>query len=99
MNELCPVLSSDHPPALIRQAKSNFLPIASAAIESELIPASIYAMYLGDMESEQAEELRKFLPDPNFETVCTSDEPQKFSCTEEVRLILEYFKQKGGRLP
>lgn len=38
--------------AFIRQAKTNFLPIASAAIESELIPVSIYAMCLGDMESE-----------------------------------------------
>lgn len=81
--------------AFIRQAKADFKPIHVAGVESKFIPISVYAACLDVMELSQAEELRQFLPDSSFEIVCTSNEAQHFPYTEDVRLILEFFKQIG----
>lgn len=38
---------------------------------------------------------RVYLPNPDFEAVCTTNQKPKFSGTEEHRVILEFFKQQG----
>ena len=43
----------------------------------------------------EAKNLRQYLPDKKFELVCTTNKKPKFSGTEDVRIILEYFKTQG----
>lgn len=81
--------------AFIRQAKTDFSLIDTAAIDCEVIPIAVYAACLGIMKLEQAERLRRFLPNPNFDAACISEKKQKFPDTEDIRLILEYFKQNA----
>lgn len=81
--------------AFIRQAKANFSLINTTVIDCEVIPITVYAACLGVMKLEQAEGLRRFLPDPNFEAVCTLEKAQTFPVTEDIHLILKYFKQNA----
>ena len=81
--------------AFICQAQNSFSQVSATATEYEIIPVAVYAACLDVMDVTEGEELRKFLPNPNFESVCISDESQKFPCTEDIHLILEYFKENG----
>ena len=66
-----------------------------AAETEELIPIPVYAYALQSMDPAEAEKLRQYLPDKKFELVCSTNRKPKFSGTEDVRIILEYFKTQG----
>ena len=59
-----------------------------------MIPIPVYAHTLQSMTPEEAAKLRQYLPDKKFELVCNTNKP-KFPGSEDVRIILEYFKTQG----
>lgn len=77
--------------AFLHWAKNNFQEFFTAAIAAELIPVPVYAACLECMTPVQAEELRRYLADPNFEAVCSSNEALQFPYSEDAHMILQYF--------
>lgn len=47
-----------------------------------------------ELDTEDLRDLREYLPNPDFEAVCTTNQKPKFSGTEENRVILDYFKKQ-----
>ena len=69
--------------------------LCNAAETEEMIPIPVYAHAFQSMTPEEAKKLRQYLPDKKFELVCSTNKKPKFPGTEDVRIILEYFKTQG----
>lgn len=69
--------------------------LCTAVEEENLIPISVYAHCLQSMDATDAVKLRQYLPNKNFELVCTSNKKPRFPKSEEIRIILEYFQAHG----
>lgn len=81
--------------AFISCMQKHIKDLNKAAETEEMIPIPVYAHTLQSMTSEEAMKLRQYLPDKNFELVCTTNRKPKFPGSEDVRIILEYFKTQG----
>ena len=79
----------------IRCMQEHIEDLCNAVETEELIPIPVYAYALQSMTPMEAKKLRQYLPDKEFELVCTTNKKPKFSGTEDVRIILEYFKTQG----
>lgn len=81
--------------AFLKTVKSHRIVLYNAAIDEEKLPVAVYATMIQELDPEDLRDLRKYLPNPDFEAVCTTNQKPKFSGTEEHRVILEFFKQQG----
>lgn len=88
-------------------ARTHADSIAGAAEQARFIPVEVYAACLNVLTEESLLTLRPYLPDNNFEIVCTENKKPKFPDTPEVRAILAAFesyrwisswKSKGGKI-
>lgn len=77
--------------AFLQYAKDHTDLIAAAAKSIQHIPIEVYAVCLSDFTVLQAESLRPYLPNENFEIVCIKNKKPKFPDTTENRKILNYF--------
>lgn len=85
--------------SVVRTAFLNYVTanadfVAAGAIDAQHIPAEIYAACLADLPPARAETLRQFIPDSNFELVCTGNCKPTFQDTVVTRTILDYFKRQ-----
>ena len=77
--------------AFLQYAKDHADLIAATSESIRHIPIEVYAICLNDFTVLQAESLRSYLPNENFEIVCTKNKKPKFPDTTENRKILNYF--------
>lgn len=80
--------------AFLNYAAANADIVAAEAIDAQHIPAEIYAACLAGLPAARAETLRQFIPDSNFELVCTGNCKPTFQDTVVTRTILDYFKHQ-----
>lgn len=80
--------------AFLNYVADNADIVAAGAIDAQHIPAEIYAACLADLPPARAETLRQFIPDSNFELVCTGNCKPTFPDTVVTRTILDYFKRQ-----
>ena len=79
----------------LETVKSHRRVLYNAAVDEGKIPEAVYATMIQELNPEDLCDLRKDLPNPNFEAVCTTNQNPKFGGTEENRAILDYFKEQG----
>ena len=80
--------------AFLKAVKLYGRDVYDAALSEEKIPEEVYAAMIEELDPEDLCDLRKYLPNPDFEAVCTTNQKPKFSGTEENRVILDYFKKQ-----
>lgn len=80
--------------AFLETVKSHRRALYNATVDKEKIPEAVYAAMIQELDPEDLCDLRKYLPNPDFEAVCTTNQKPKFSGTEENRVILDYFKKQ-----
>lgn len=81
--------------AFIRCVQTHIEELCKAAETEEMIPIPVYAHTLQAMTPEAAKRPRRYLPDKKFELVCTTNKKPRFPGSEDVGIILEYFKARG----
>lgn len=81
--------------AFLEYAKKHVDLVASSAKAIQCIPVKVYSVCIEEFTEAQALALRPYLPDKNFEIVCTENKKPQFSDTAEVRTILKYFKERN----
>ena len=79
----------------LETVKSHRRVLYNAAVDEGKIPEAVYATMIQELNPEDLCDLRKDLPNPNFEAVCTTNQNPKFGGTEENQAILDYFKEQG----
>lgn len=81
--------------AFIHCIQTHIKELCNAVETEETIPIPVYAYTLQSLTPEEAKELRQYLPDKKFELVCTTNKKPRFPGSEDVCVILEYFKAQG----
>lgn len=94
------LLNYDHQVPRVQSAflhciQNHIEELCKAAEVEGRIPVPVYAHVLSAMQPKDAKILRQYLPDPNYELVCTSNKKPTFPGLEDVKTILEYFKKQG----
>lgn len=80
--------------AFLKTVKRYGQEVYDVARREERIPEAVYATMIQELDTEDLRDLREYLPNPDFEAVCTTNQKPKFSGTEENRVILDYFKKQ-----
>lgn len=94
------LMNFNHQSASVRKAficcmQEHIKELCNAAKTEEMIPIPVYAHALQSMTPEEAKKLRQYLPDKKFELVCNTNKKPTFPGSEDVRIVLEYFKTQG----
>ena len=69
--------------------------LIEAAEMEEVVPEDVYAACLNKFTPVQAQELRRYLPNEDYDRVCRRNARPRFADTESARSILTYFQKQG----
>lgn len=94
------LVNFNHQSTSVREAficciQGHIKELCKAVETEELIPIPVYAHTLQSMTVEEVRTLRQYLPGKKFELVCTTNKKPKFPGSEDVHIILDYFKTQG----
>lgn len=81
--------------AFISWGQSDTVSLAKEAELRELIPENVYAACLDVFTLAQAQRLRQYLPNKDYDRVCTHIASPSFTDKESSRIILTYFQKQG----
>ena len=63
--------------------------------KEKIIPETIYAACLDKITPVQAQNMRMYLPNKDYDYVCCRNKRPYFANTESARIILTYFQKQG----
>lgn len=81
--------------AFVLYAKRNIDQIITNAKAISLMPVELYANCLSELTPEQAQELRQYLQNENFDIACSQNRNPAFPDTPYNRTILDYYVAQG----
>ena len=81
--------------AFINWGKDDAASLANATEQGEFIPEDIYAACLDVFTLTQAQRLRQYLPNKDYDRVCTHSASPSFTDKESSRIILTFFQKQG----
>ncbi len=81
--------------AFINWGKDDAASLANATEQGEFIPEDIYAACLDVFTLTQAQRLRQYLPNKDYDRVCTHSASPSFTDKESSRIILMFFQKQG----